>query len=270
MLALRCFIGCLLMVAAIAKLSSDAGSPLVWWHYALSHLELLLAAGCISGFASPIVRRALLTLFAVFGGYAGYLLLVGADSCGCFGRVEVHPAWMLALDVFLLGLLYRWTPDLQVAELQPSRLLTCLTIYAVVALPMTALISAERSAEIVVLEPAGWSGRDLPIANHVDIGGQLAKGKWVLLLYHNNCGKCQEALPRYVQLAERLKHDASATRVALIETPPYGSQRPLASASYLSGRLSDDREWFVRTPVEITIDDGKVVSYEVPRSGVVE
>jgi len=110
----------------------------------------------------------------------------------------------------------------------------------------------------VVLEPEKWIGKRFPVAGDIDIGTRLLKGSWIVVLYDHNCSKCQEAMPKYVRQAERLRNDSMATKIALVELPPYRASVPSANGPCEHGRLSDAKEWFVTTPVEIRPRDGMV------------
>jgi hypothetical protein len=57
--------------------------------------------------------------------------------------------------------------------------------------------------------------------------------------------------------------DTSAETIALVEVPPFGDFHP-GEAACIYGRLSDDREWFVQTPVEIKLRDGIVSAVKTP------
>jgi len=280
----RWLVGSILVVAAVLKASD--GSGIVSFadyrvldqaiHYSMIQVELALAACCFSGIKPRATRAALITLFSSFALYALFLVLSGAESCGCFGAVKVNPWWTILLDITLLGVLFLWQPEDWLARVAaPRSPALFLASYAAVAIPVTAWLALNRPAELradsmladgdgfVILEPEHWKGQPLPIADHLNIGEELTAGEWVLLLYHHDCPKCQEAVPQYQELAERLAHDGSATHVALVETPPYASAEihgpPLEG---LAGRLSDQREWFVRTPVEIRLNDGIVVDVD--------
>jgi hypothetical protein len=117
---------------------------------------------------------------------------------------------------------------------------------------------------LVILEPERWIGQKLPIAASVDL--DLSSGDWIVLLHRHDCPECLEQVPKYEQRA------AAGERVALVEVPPFdraGSDTffaakkvsdPLGSVprSPLYGRLTEDHEWFVQTPVEIRLVDGRV------------
>ena len=113
--------------------------------------------------------------------------------------------------------------------------------------------SGENTKGIVVLDSEAWIGRPLPIAQWVDV--DFAQGQWIVLFYRRNCQDCLEALARYEELASQL-HDQ---RVALIEVPPYGEDAIDAGRGMaFCGKLSSEREWFVKTPLEIQITGGIV------------
>jgi hypothetical protein len=116
----------------------------------------------------------------------------------------------------------------------------------------------EESAGIVLLEPEKWVGKPAPILKYIDIGKELAMGTWFVVLYHYDCPKCQEALPRY----ESMARNSQNTRVALIAVPPYGDVEfapvPPESACRV-GFLQPAQRWFVTTPAEIILRDGMVM-----------
>lgn len=276
--AIPLIIGTVLLFAALLK-AWDGGvtrgstfAPA----YSFIAVELALATACFVGFQPRRVKLQLLMLFTCFAGYTAYLLAIGAESCGCFGAVTIPPVWTLLLDVAVLALLWIWQPQRDAADGALGKTYSWLvwsTVYASLVLPVTALYllrqpvalaSGDVLADIggiVILEPESWVGQSLPIANEVDVGRELTTGEWVILLYHHGCAKCQEMPPLYRQRAEQLARTGDALRVALIETPPHA---PLVSMAKhgpcLEGRLSDDREWFVQTPVEIAVKDGRVLS----------
>jgi hypothetical protein len=114
----------------------------------------------------------------------------------------------------------------------------------------------DESASIVLLEPEKWVGKPAPILKHIDIGKELATGTWLVVLYHHDCPKCQEALPRY----ESLARNSGDTRVALIAVPPYGDGNLAVPESRCRlGFLQPVKRWFVTTPAEIIVHDGIVV-----------
>lgn len=279
----RWIIGALLLAAALLK-ASDASAPIERAsrisddriRFAVIHIELILAAACFAGVAPKLVKRSLVALFAFFTAYSLYLVASGADSCGCFGPVRFPPWLTLALDIGVLALLFAWRPEYRGggAVTPRGQWSFLLVVYAAAAVPASVLLMQNRSialagdaqssdaAGIVILEPEAWKGKQLPIAKFIEIGDRVMTGKWILLLHHHNCPKCQETTPRYVETARRLQKARSATHVALIETPPFASAvlpEDLDAAAVLLGRQSDQREWFVQTPVQIKLDEGVVV-----------
>lgn len=280
--AVRWIVGGLLLGAAMLKASG--GDETVRWrsaalseaiHFSAIQLELMLAAACFVEIAPRATKKILIVLFSSFTVYGVYLAISGANSCGCFGPLKVLPSWTITLDVAVIGLLLAWRPvQRQSGQLSARRRqwLLLLTIYAAVAVPASLWRVANRPKvltkdsavstkdTLVVLEPESWKGRVLPIANYVDIGEQLMLGDWIVLLHQHGCSKCQETVPKYTELAALLAKRGSSTRVALIEIPPFASGETPGrlATTYLSGRISNAREWFVHTPVEITVRDGIV------------
>jgi hypothetical protein len=270
-------VGTLLFASAFLKAwgGSDFRTIRVEFFYAFIIFELTLAAACFVGFQPRRVRLLLFMLFACFAGYATYLLTTDAKSCGCFGAVTVPPVWTLSLDIFVLTLLWKWRPQQDAADKRTIAAFGWMkwsVVYATMAMPATIVLLARQPAvlsdedslvdmgSIVILEPETWVGQPLPIVSEVDVGHELTTGEWLVVLYHHDCQKCQQATPLYRERAVQLAHAGDPRRIALIETPPHAAQfSKLNTIPCLEGRLSDEREWFVQTPVEITLKEGKVV-----------
>lgn len=224
-------------------------------------VELGIGVLILSGLYWRQLRWAALMLFTTFAVYSFYLATNGATTCGCFGAIEVHPWWTFALDAvvvtgLLLSILGRTSPPTLIVsnwQVAFTFTLVALSIVGAIALgwfatPPAASLTAV--GDLIVLEPEDWIGMPLPIAEYLD--ADLSKGDWVILLHRHDCPECQEAAPRYEELA-------ATQKIALIEMPPYGGD-PASHGTALHARLPDDREWFVQTPVEIRLDDGVVVS----------
>ncbi len=153
-----------------------------------------------------------------------------------------NPWWTFLLDLGVLSLL-RLTPHTgdvaskpyRATRSVPGRIPGARPLWTTTLCLLVAMVAAGRMVPsrtsalegvvsgpdgLVILEPEKWIGNTLPIATQIDIGGQLAKGRWTMVLLHHDCPKCQEALPKYEQLASRL--EPGLARIALIEVPPYG------------------------------------------------
>ncbi|MFO7907696.1 MAG: hypothetical protein R6U98_33930, partial [Pirellulaceae bacterium] len=94
-----------------------------------------------------------------------------------------------------------------------------------------------------------------------DLRQRLAEDEWIVVLYHRGCPSCQEAIPKYEELARQSAEDASRPGVALIEVPAYGeaqSERLPSEVPWVLGRLSKQKEWFVETPAVLLLRNGLV------------
>ena len=40
-------------------------------------------------------------------------------------------------------------------------------------------------------------GKRFPLLDYVDVGETLKDGKWLVVLYHHDCPKCMEEIPRF-------------------------------------------------------------------------
>jgi hypothetical protein len=110
---------------------------------------------------------------------------------------------------------------------------------------------------LVILEPEKWIGHPFPLAEHLNPAIDVSTGRWIVVLHQHDCPKCQEAAPKYALLAENLPRTEDAPRVMLVEVSSHTAGHG-EGAAYYSAKLTDEREWFVETPVEILLKDGAV------------
>jgi hypothetical protein len=231
-------------------------------------LEYGLALFVLSGLYWRRLWWVVLALFVGFASYSLYLAIGGVTSCGCFGPVTVSPWWTFLLDIAIVfGLLWEvsGSPKVSGEELahgpSASRLAIAglVFVFSVVGF-IAALQPTHSQAEsgliaevggVIILEPGDWVGHKLPIADYID--ADLSHGRWTVLLHRHDCPQCQQELPKYEQLS-------TVEQVALVEVPPFSKIVHNSGGAAAYGRLSDEREWFVQTPVEIILEDGIVVA----------
>jgi hypothetical protein len=236
-------------------------------------VELTLGFLILSGRFRRVLRWFVLFLFIGFTGYSLYIATTGAVSCGCFGTVKMNPWWTFGLDfVVVLGLLIsmiierylqlKTANELQLAMLLRRRysiafvtgtaaLMVALHVRYFGSRTTTAAALPTSVGEVVFLEPDQWVGQRLPIADSVSL--DLSEGQWTVMLHRHDCSVCQEMVLQFEQRAE------NGERLALLEVPPYGNFAQRKESCHY-GRLKDDHEWFVQTPVEIHLQDGLVTS----------
>jgi hypothetical protein len=264
--------------------------------------ELAIGLFALSGYYWRQLRWFAFVLFIGFAAYSFHLATTGATSCGCFGPLRVHPWWTFGLDLaVVVGLFSSLLAPTRVPRLAANRLMTSerdrlpndsarnpeeskqcgrelkhplsfqRTLVAAamgISIFTTALLARhlvaptaaaegvlQMAGDLIVLEPEKWVGKPLPIAEFVDL--DLSTGEWTVLLHRHDCPDCEEAVPKYEQLA------TTGTRVALVEVPPFGELHPGEAACHYA-RLTDDREWFVQTPVELELRDGIVSAVKTP------
>ena len=286
--AVRIVLAIVLLAAAGLKAHQLATEPVVGSGLlhsrplliAAVEFELFFGLWLLAGIRPAQTRFAALCCFTLFAGVALWKALSGEALCGCFGRVPVNPWYTFALDTFFVVALFYSRPSLGRVPAETSvririRTAGVVVVWLAVGIPatiamgsisaMTLVASGELvgNGSLVVLEPETWVGKPFPLLRHIDIGQLLAKGNWIVVLYHHDCSKCQKAIPKYEQLACELSSRGGGVRMAMVEIPPYGGLGEIArdaSSACLWGRLTDGREWFVATPVELTIETGSVTN----------
>ncbi len=115
---------------------------------------------------------------------------------------------------------------------------------------------------VVVLQLEKWIGRRFPLLDYIDIGDQIVQGNWMVVFYHQDCPKCQDALINLDHVAKRY----GIFHVALIGIPPYRNSvanQAKESVLVLHSQLSKTREWFIQTPFFLLLDNGEVMATEL-------
>ena len=246
---------------------------------ALPISELVLSASLLSGLWPETARTIAIGVFALFALAAFAEAVLGRKNCGCFGAVSVSPWITAAFDLCTVAALAWCKPKGLAAEsVVPRRLARAAFAFGIVVAGVStaavweihgpAVVTADLAAasrvdpfgardSLVVLDPSGWAGRPFALASHIDAGGKLTAGRWIVLLVHHDCDHCIAAVPRY----EAAMPQDGRTKLAIIEMPPYagpGEGIAPSSAVTLTSRLDTTRDWFATTPVAILLDHGIV------------
>jgi hypothetical protein len=244
--------------------------------------ELFFGLWLLAGIYARLTWVAAVACFALFAAVALWKALSGEASCGCFGRVPVNPWYTFGMDTFFVAALFYFRPTVRSVPTTTFgriwlRLAGVVVIWVAIGIPATIAVGSFSPAAIavfgrvlgnsscVVVEPETWIGKPFPLLPYIDIAKKLAQGKWTVVLYHYDCPQCRKAALKYEQMARKFLRDGRETRVAMVEMPPYGSRCKIVGAddsACVYGRLSDAIGWFAATPVEIDVEDGRVISAE--------
>lgn len=274
--------GIVLLVATALKIHQLLTEPIIsksfWesWEFFLIQIPLELGLGIwlISG----LFRKAgwLLSLIA-FGTFIIVTLhkgFIGAESCGCFGRVHVNP-WITlsAIDIPIFILLAAFRPKgeklLPPPWPKPAHFFA-VAIPTFILLPTIEYILITnkpplKTDKYEVVDTTEWAAQKQnlwPMLEYIDIKKQLQSGLWVVLLYHCDCPDCAKAIPLYEEMYQSFKANETAINFAFIEMPPYGDEKQQLvnpDSEVTRGRLSDAKKWFLQTPVVIVLDNGQVL-----------
>jgi hypothetical protein len=262
---LRVALGLLLLTAASLKvydlLAPGSANTRPELTVAVVLLEGALAAGILLLPPRAAWRLSLLT-FAAFAAVASYKWISGSVHCGCFGRVPLHPSFVLLLDLGALAALAALRPVESAVQTVRPRLFAGVaaawTILAVasfigvanrVALGEGVIVTASGH---VLLQPEKWLGQRLPILQYITAAdADVSSGDWTVMLSRPGCSHCQEALTKW-----RKRSANSGSLVVNVTPSTHGASLP------------SERTWIVTTPVFLELRDGVVMSVSAePPSG---
>jgi hypothetical protein len=212
-----------------------------------------------------------------------YRASVGESSCGCFGKVSVSPWVSAGIDLLVVAAVVMWRPGGRGQDNSNPGWLTRVGVavaglaVGVLAVVVTRVPEPARLAEdgsiigdgrMVALEPEKWVGKRFPLLRHIDVSGELRHGDWIVVLYRQGCPACEKEVAKYEHEASERKSDRDRPRVALLEVSEVGAGKEGEREDHLAclhGRLSNQRQWAVETPVVLWIQNARVV--RVKRSG---
>jgi hypothetical protein len=116
-----------------------------------------------------------------------------------------------------------------------------------------------RIGDFVFIEPEKMVGQPFTLARYIDIGEQLSRGRWLVVLYRTDCSACAEVLSGHNQ--DHFHIDVSGN-LALVSVPPHGTSKPpVRSPSTLYGALSATTEWLIQTPAFVEVQNGRVETF---------
>ncbi len=274
--------------------SPVAGTGLLdsrWFLIGVVEFELFFGLWLLAGIYPRWTWAAALSCFCLFASVSLWKAISGDASCGCFGKVPVDPWYTFTLDALAVAALFRFrlaSGRWRVAwdfRSPRFRVIGVAAIWLLVGIPAAAAMSAYEPVMLsedgailgdgilVILEPEKWTRKRFPLLPHIEdyperlmpgelpLRERLAEGNWIVVLYQRDCPKCLEEMPKYEQLACRSAADPTAPGVALIEVPAYGEAGSLKrspNAVCALGRLSDEKEWLVETPVKLLLQSAFV------------
>jgi hypothetical protein len=243
---------------------------------ALSGLELAIGIWLVSGVLAKQARLVGIFVFMLFSLLSLYKLLVGAESCGCFGKIVVHPGWTLALDLISLGIFLKWRPPESRLAVRHLCILVASFLSVVLMLTLAGEFAVaqwkpatlgpegeiEGPSEYVLIQPHDWVGHTFPLLDYVEGGKKLSHGKWIIVLYHRGCPYCRQEIMTLEQFAIDNRHAPSRPQIAFIEVPlpreVEADSHGCLDCAYLS--LGPSRKWLAATPLVAELQDGKVIS----------
>lgn len=214
-----------------------ANVPIGWW-VDLAHLgfEAVLIGWCCWPRAPRLLRWVALVLWMCYAGIAGHRWLIGQETCGCFGAVHV-PGWLTAaVDLLLVCLWWNWrTPPTP-----PAR-------WRGIAVVM---VGAAAVSALAVFRPLATASPLLP--------EPLRTGRWMVVVYRNDCEVCRQELPRWTQGAIGRGSSPLRRRWAFADAgPAFGDLDAGLPPNVL--RLRWPAAPVTTTPTALVIDAGVVV-----------
>lgn len=90
---------------------------------------------------------------------------------------------------------------------------------------------------------------------------ELAMGLDIVLMYHHDCPICEEVVPNYSKLCQKMTSEGNDEfKITFLAIPPYGENGPVPQDNTcLTGKLTDQQDWQIMSPYVIGLLDGQLV-----------
>jgi len=283
----RTLVGLLLLFAACMKGYELATGPVTnkdllttrWFLVLGVEFELALGLALLAGVLPKVTWSVALLCFSGFTVITAHKVWLGETDCGCFGYARVDPRITLVIDLVVIALLLASHPKNVATAAGLSRLPLVIICTLAIGIPSGWLMATVKTASVtddglitagnfIVLEPEKWVNKPFPLLKHIDIGNKLSTGKWIVALYDRTCSHCAVAMPKYIEIANTLVSQGSNTRLAVIRIDLSETKTWRFPDSVVTGQLDPTREWFAETPVELQLEDGKVIHSVVHGKGL--
>lgn len=268
-----------------------------WFLIGVVQFELLLGFWLASGLwirAAWCVGLATFSLFAVVAAEKG---LMGERSCGCFGRVPTSPWLAFSIDVAVAALAL-WGSRGQGkclwvtrhvsavvgatsacfrprgALVAPKRLSWLVLMWFPTALCFGAVAVlggatgelpaiGQRLGGTIVVEPDRMIGRPFALANYIDLGDRLVRGRWLIILYRTACPDCQSVLARSRDIEAQTQ---GLGGVAYVSVPNYAGaseayeRAEVGQSTGLHGAMMKEHDWLLTVPLFIVVEHDRVLA----------
>jgi len=276
--------GVMLLAASVLKTHQLLTEPILskdfWESWLFFVIQIPLELGLSIWLLSGLFRKAAWLVAVVsFGIFIAVTLqkgLTGVESCGCFGRVHVNP-WitLLTIDIplFIALLVFRPVGYKLLPPPWPSAkhfFSVAVPTFIVLGILVPVLVfnkAPETTEDYEVLDASEWTGDEMPLLDHIDIGDILRDGISFILFYHHDCPDCRVAIPMYEQMARDYEVFEQGIQFAFIKGPPFEeSEEPIVPADTIcyTGQLDEEKEWIFLSPLMVVTVDGIVMkSWEV-------
>jgi len=265
----RAVAGGALIVSGLLAIFGLTGSAVDLANPELLAAEVKIAVGSVValGLLGTASRWLGVAIYAAFVIYLGFeIAMVKSVSCGCFGKAVVSPWAVLTFDLFVIGGLIASGGVAAASNQTRRRWSGVIAVGLVVAagivswqIAPTLKLNASTPSLAIPVDPTAWIGQKLPILDEIDIGGELAEGRWGVVLYRQFCSCDPNALAkRFPQRSVEKPMRYAAVLLA-------GAGNDTASVlpdDVRRGRVVADKPQPIFAPVYVVLDDGVVVSVE--------
>jgi hypothetical protein len=141
-------------------------------------------------------------------------------------------------------------------------------VWAVLAVYTPGLSTAQED-KFHSIERELQPDRPFTLASRIDVGDQLLKGPWIVLLARPTDEQSQEAIRQFQRMATDCRRLGLDRQIAIINVrgDPSAENGQGGDIPWLAGRVIDERPWQDRMPIVLVLNEGNLVRAELPGFG---
>ena len=223
-------------------------------------LEIGLGIWMISGLFRRAGWMLAIATFIFFSFVTAYKAVNGYADCGCFGVAKIDPKitlFIVDLPSVLLLLIFRPIGTSLFKPWPSGKHFLAVAIPTAIILP--AITATLLISPAVKSEPLEQTGQMWDKLEHISASEKLSSGMWVVMLYHNDCPNCIEAVPGYKKMAAEFKDNINFAFIEVPSKKEYKYSIVSDDGPWLHDRLDESRNWMIQTPRVILLVDGQVI-----------
>jgi hypothetical protein len=119
----------------------------------------------------------------------------------------------------------------------------------------------KRLGDTIIVEPERMLGGSFALANYMDMGNRLVRGRWLVVLYREGCPDCRSVLARSGDIEAAAQGRGA---IAYVSVPAHASETIGRQETFqiagTSLAMKEEYDWLVSVPLFIVVEHNRVLA----------